>query len=85
MAASRNTLIRKVFVGPPFSAESAFSRMIVSCAPQIMDCPQQQVATPYIQNPHFPLAITYSDSARFVTPCAIMRSPSDRVRLIHQL
>ena len=39
----------------------------------------------YIQNPHRPLAITYSDSARFVTPCAIMRSPSERVRCIHQL
>ena len=85
MAASRNALIRNVFVAPLFWGESAFGRVIVSCTPQVMDCPQQQVATPYIQNPHLPLAITYSDSARFVTPGAIMRSPSDRVRLIHQL
>ena len=39
----------------------------------------------YIQNVHFPVAITYSESARFVTACTSIRSPSERVRRIHQL
>jgi len=48
-------------------------------------CIGRAASTSYIQNPHRPVAITNSESARLVTPWVIIRSPSDPVRFIHQL
>ena len=39
----------------------------------------------HIQNVHRFVKITNSDSARLVTACTRIRSPSERVRFIHQL
>ncbi len=47
--------------------------------------PNYVAPPPYIQNPHRCVTITNTESARLVVAWQTIKSPSDRVRRIHQL
>ena len=60
----------------PASPHAPFPMRFTPCAP---------TGQFHIQNVHRPVKITYSDSARFVTPWVRIRSPRLLVLTIHQL